>query len=136
MNLADYFANRQGTGILATADGEGRVNAAVFSRPHILKDGRVAFIMPERLTFRNLRSNPHATYLFLEQGSHWAGKRLYLYKTGEEKDSERLQALRRGRHGKKDLPRYLVFFKLEQALPLIGAGTDEEGGPAPVNTSL
>jgi len=130
MNLADYFAGKQGTGILATADGEGRVNAAVFSRPHILNDDRVAFIMPDRLTHHNLQTNPHATYLFLEQGSHWSGKRLYLYKTGEEKDTELLHSLRRGRHGKKDIPRYLVFFKLEKELPLLGAGEDQGNGPA------
>jgi len=130
MNLADYFAGKQGTGILATADGEGRVNAAVFSRPHVLEDGRVAFIMPDKLTHHNLQINPHAVYLFLEQGSHWTGKRLYLYKTDEEKDSALLQSLRRGRHSKKDIPRYLVFFKLQKALPLIGAGEDQGNGPA------
>jgi hypothetical protein len=130
MNLTDYFAGKQGTGILATADGEGRVNAAVFSRPHILNESRVAFIMPDRLTHHNLQTNPHATYLFLEQGSHWSGKRLYLYKTGEEKDTELLHSLRRGRHGKKDIPRYLVFFEVEKALPLIGAGEEQENGPA------
>ena len=124
--MAEYFAQKKGTGILATADGAGKVNAAVFSRPHILPDGRIAFIMPDKLTHHNLMSNPHAAYMFIEADSRWKGKRLYLTKTGEEKDTELLRSLRRGHRGKDDLPRYLVFFRLEKELPLVGAG--ETGG--------
>ena len=36
MNLADYFENAKGVGVLATADAEGRVNVAVYARPHFL----------------------------------------------------------------------------------------------------
>ena len=127
MELKEYFEAKKGTGILTTADGAGRVNAAVFSRPHILADERIAFIMPDKLTHHNLQTNPHAAYMFIEADSRWKGKRLYLEKTGEEKDSELLKSLRRGHHGKEDdLSRYLVFFKLEKELPLIGAGETDD----------
>lgn len=129
MDLADYFAKRKGTGIFATADAAGKVNAAVFSRPHILPDKRIAFIMREKLTHHNLMSNPHAAFMFIEADSHWKGKRLYLTKTGEEKDSDLLRSLRRGHHNKEDVPRYLVFFRLDKVLPLIGAGENEEANP-------
>ncbi len=55
MNLQKYFEEHTGLGVLSTADKEGRVNAAVFSRPHHFEDGTVGFIMPNRLTHNNLR---------------------------------------------------------------------------------
>ena len=42
MNLKEYFENTKGTGVLATSDRQGKVNAAIFARPHILEDGTVA----------------------------------------------------------------------------------------------
>ena len=55
MNLKDYFEQAQGTGVLATADSEGKVNAAIYSRPHVLDDGTVVFLMRQRLTHHNLQ---------------------------------------------------------------------------------
>ena len=83
MDIPEYFENVRGTGVLATADSEGYVDAAVFARPHIMDEKTVAFIMPNRLTHHNLQSNNHATYLFMEQGSGYKGIRLFLIKIGE-----------------------------------------------------
>jgi hypothetical protein len=47
----------------------------------------IAFIMTDRLTHKNLRSNPHAAYLFMESGKKFVGKRLCLKKVKEERDS-------------------------------------------------
>jgi hypothetical protein len=125
MNLRDYFENAKGTGVLATADGDGKVDAAIYSRPHIMTDGTLAFIMRERLTHHNLQSNPQATYLFKEDGPGYEGKRLFMTKIREEEDTELLNSLRRRQYleGKGEA-RYLVFFKLDQELPLIGAGVE------------
>lgn len=124
--LKAYFDNTTGHGILATSDGQGLVNQAVFSRPHIMADGIAAFIMPHRLTHRNLQDNPHASYLFIEGGPGYKGKRLYLTKVREEQDTDLLFSLRRRSYpaDKERLegPRYLVFFRVDQVLPLIGAG--------------
>ncbi len=124
--LKDYFENTKGAGVLATADAGGLVNQAVFARPHIMDDGTVAFIMPQRLTHKNLLENPHAAYLFMESGPGWKGKRLYLTKVREEQDTELLYSLRRRTYPeemeKKEGPRFLVFFKVDMVLPLIGAG--------------
>lgn len=62
MTLKDYFDNAKGYGVLATADAEGKVNTAVYSRPHVMDEKTVAFIMAERLTHENLKSNPWASY--------------------------------------------------------------------------
>lgn len=126
MELAEYFEHTPGLGVLATADSEGRVNAAVYARPHVMDDGTVAFIMPDRLTHHNLQSNPHAAYLFVEERPGYKGKRLYLTKLREEKDTELLYALRRKAYSPeveaREGFRYLVFFTVDNTLPLIGAG--------------
>jgi hypothetical protein len=124
--LKDYFENVQGHGILATADADGRVNMAVYARPHVMDDDTLAFIMPHRLTHANLQVNPHAAYLFMETGPGYKGKRLYLTKVREEQDTELLHSLRRRVYSSEKEqaagPKFLVFFKLDKELPLVGTG--------------
>jgi hypothetical protein len=126
MSLKDYFENTQGTGVLATADKSGRVDAALYSRPHILDDGSIAFIMRDRLTHANLQSNPHAAYLFIENGPGYKGKRLFLTKIREEQDSPLLQELKRRcispEEDAEKGAKFLVIFKIDDELPLVGAG--------------
>lgn len=123
MSLSDYFENTEGFGVLATADGDGKVDAAVYARPHILEDGTIAMIMRDRLTHHNLQSNPHATYLFRENKPGYKGKRLFLTKIREEGEGELLQSLRRRQYiDEKDEAKFVVFFSLDKELPLIGAG--------------
>jgi hypothetical protein len=125
MELKAYFESTNGLGILSTADDKGRVDAAVYSRPHVMEDGTVAFIMRDRLTHSNLQSNPHAAYLFMEKGAGYQGKRLFLTKVSEEQDSSRLAELRRRSYPPEKDRResnYLVFFKIDRILPLVGSG--------------
>jgi len=130
MDLKAYFDQAKGHGVLATADASGRVNAAIFARPHVMEDNSLAFIMPQRLTHNNLQSNPQAAYLFLEAGPGYKGKRLYLSKIREEQDTDLLYSLRRKTYSdekdKKEGPRFLVFFQVDQVLPVVGPG-DSEG---------
>lgn len=121
-----YFENTTGTGVLATVDAEGLLNQAIFARPHIMEDGTAAFIMPHRLTHKNLQESPHAAYLFMEKGPGYQGKRLSLTKVREEQDTELLYSLRRRTYSqekeKQEGPRFLVFFRVDKILPLIGPG--------------
>jgi hypothetical protein len=130
MDLKEYFEQTKGHGVLATADASGRVNLAVFARPHVMEDQSVAFIMPHRLTHNNLQANPQAAYLFLEAGPGYKGQRLYLTKIREEQDSDLLYSLRRRTYPadqeKQEGPRFLVFFQVNQVLPVVGAGDGEE----------
>ena len=87
----------------------------------------VAFIAADRLTHANLQTNPSAVYLFKEQNSY-KGKRLYLMKIREEKDPPVIDEIRRRKHHNPDgdekaESRFLIFFKVDKVLPLIG---DEE----------
>lgn len=123
MELKDYFESTKGVGVMATADADGKVDAAIYARPHFMEDGTIAMIMRDRLTHHNLQSNPHATYLFMEDGPGYKGKRLFLTKVREEQDSELLHSLRRRQYkDDKEEAKFLVFFELEKELPLVGAG--------------
>ncbi len=121
MDLKAYFADAKGTGVLCTADSKGRVDAAIYSRPHFFDDGSLGFIMPHKLTHLNLSENPSACYLWKQAGSQREGVRLYLSKTGEDVDQERIAALRRGHRGDESGQRFLVLFTVDKVLPLIGA---------------
>jgi len=125
MDHKEYFENTEGNGILSTADGNGQVDAAIYARPHFMDDGTIALIMRDRLTHHNLQSNPHACYMFIEKGPGYKGKRLFLSKVGEEQDSDLLHSLQRRQYiNEKDESKFLVFFKIDKELPLVGAGDE------------
>jgi len=131
MKLKDYFENARGIGVLATSDRKGRVNAAVYARPHFFGAQKAVFIMGDRLTRKNLGENPLAVYLFIKSGTKSEGKRLYLKKTGEEKNAMLIKKLRRkadsrtpeksGRESK-----FLVYFQVEKVLSLTGVARVRE----------
>ncbi len=123
MSLKNYFESNKGVGVLSTADGNGKVDSAIYSRPHLIENGTVAWIMRDRLSHSNLQSNPYASFLFKEDGEGYSGKRLFLTKVGEERNTERLQSLRRRKSAYNDgEDRFLVFFKVDKELPLVGDG--------------
>lgn len=124
MTLGEYFESTAGVGVLGTSDAEGLVDAAIYARPHVIDEETIALIMADRRSHRNLQANPRAVYLFKEEGSY-RGRRLYLMKTKEEKDSPLIAEIRRrkssdveGRDG--DGPKFLVWFRIVRIRPLIG----------------
>lgn len=129
MDLQSYFEKTKGTGVLATADKEGKVDVAIYAKPHVMDKDTVAFIMADRLTHHNLQSNSQAAYLFKEDGAGYKGTRFFLTKLREEQDTELLYSIRSKRYtgGKEEgKPRFLVFFRVDKILPLVGAGRDPE----------
>ncbi|MDA3903701.1 MAG: pyridoxamine 5'-phosphate oxidase family protein [Desulfuromusa sp.] len=125
MELKKYFNARTGTGILSTADAEGRVDAAIYARPQIMEDGTLAMIMRDRLTHKNLQENPYAAYLFIENVPGYQGVRLFLKKVREDDDPELInQMTRRCLSAEEDLikgPKFIVYFQVEKTLDLIGS---------------
>lgn len=126
MTLNQYLDNVSGKGVMATADAAGKVDAAIYSKPQILEDGTLVFIMRDHLTHHNIVSNPYATYLFIEDGAHYKGIRLFLKKLREDTDPELIAGMtRRNLTPEQDKargPKFLVYFSLEKILPLIGSG--------------
>jgi hypothetical protein len=121
MDLKEYFESVKGIGVLATADAAGKVDAAIYSRPHFLEEATLAFIMRDRLTHHNLQSNPYATFLFHEKGPGYDGKRLYLKKVREENNPELVKKIKRRKSAEeREEPKFIVYFAVEKVLPLIG----------------
>ena len=128
MNLIEYFQNTKGFGILATANSEGNVDGAPYSKPHFEDGNTVTFIMADRLSHENLNSNPHAAFIFKEEGS-FEGKRLFLTKVKEETDADMINQLMKQYHpdwyeAYKDKKKFLVYFNIQKVLPLVMTETD------------
>ncbi|MDT8441689.1 MAG: pyridoxamine 5'-phosphate oxidase family protein [Desulfuromonadales bacterium] len=132
MQLKEYFEETEGVGVMSTADREGRVDAAIYARPHVMDDGSLAFIMRERLTHRNIGENPYASYLFIEKGAGYRGIRLYLKKIREDNDVELIATMtRRCLTPEEDAargPKFMVYFSIEKALKLIGGDSVDLDG--------
>ena len=124
MGLSEYFENAEGMGILATADSEGVVDLALYAKPYVIDETTIAFVMQERLTHRNLKSNPHAAYMFVEKGQGYAGKRLYLTKIREETNTSVVEMFRKKQPvicaANDDSNKYLVHFQVDDVRPLVG----------------
>jgi len=127
MKLSEYFEGTAGTGVLSTADTAGKVDAAIYARPHFIDEDTIAFIMADKMTHANLQTNPYAVYLFKEKDSY-EGRRLYLRKIDEEKDTPLIDQLRRssrtaaGHDNGNSSSRFLLRFKIDKVRPLTGDG--------------
>ena len=124
MSLYTYFKNAKGTGVLATADSDGVVDIAVYAKPEVVDDTMVAFIMKERLSWENLKSNPRAAYMFIEKGEGYKGKRLYLTKVREETNTSIVEEFIKRQpeiaESGDDSRKYLVYFQVDNVWPLVG----------------
>jgi len=127
MDLKEYFESTEGFGVLSTADDNGKVNAAVYTKPQVIDDSRVAFIMGDKLTHANTQKNSHAVFLYREEGPGYQGKRLYLTKESETDDPELIK-----KTCVREYPSvfcephyldnaFLVTFSVQMVLPLVGA---------------
>ena len=76
-----------------------------------------------------LQENPYATYLFIEAERGYKGLRLFLKKDREDQDLELInQMTRRCLTPEEDEakgPKFLVYFKIEKALKLIGSDSPQ-----------
>ena len=123
MDLKNYFKNASGMGFLATANGKGEVDIAVYSRPHVMDDETLAYGMADRLTHANLTQNPYAVYAFHEGG--FKGKRIFLEKVREETEGTLLDGIRKDADrmvgpGVGSMVKYVVYFRVSKELPLVG----------------
>jgi hypothetical protein len=61
--------------------------------------------------------------MFIEQGEGYKGKRLYLVKTGEETDSNRIKKIKekhKNPFNTESTGKHLVYFKITETRPLVG----------------
>lgn len=129
MNLAEYFKNASGIGVLATCDPGREVDVAVYAKPHFIDESTVALVMKERLSHQNLRANLQAAYMFIENGQNLKGVRLYLTMIREEKNRTLVEEFRKKQPSiypkKDDSDKFLVIFHIDRVRPLVGDGAPE-----------
>ena len=127
MKLSDYFVNAKGIGVLATTDMSGQVNQVIYAKPLFLdKDDEAtcSFVMANRLTHDNVGHNPSASYLFIERGEEYVGKRLSLVVMDEDTDPEKIKSIcrRTAVEISEAECKFLVHFHVEGVRPLMGNG--------------
>ena len=137
MKLSSYFNKVKGVSILSTADAKGNVNASAISKPFVVDEETVAFVMTDNLTHKNLQSNPHAAYFFLEYGEKYAGIRLHLTKIKESMDMDDIHEIRRKRYPifttkYSQESKYAVYFRVDMVLPLVAPRVLKRGVKQPI----
>jgi len=132
MKLSNYFDKVKGFGTLSTADSKGNVNASAISKPFVVDEDTVAFVMTGNLTHKNLQSNPHAAYFFIEKSEKYDGVRLHLTKIKESRDMAVIEEIRKKRYPifsttYSQESKFAGYFKVDNVLPLVAAGVLKRG---------
>lgn len=117
--LQDY-----GIGVMATADGEGNVNTAVYARPHIVDANTLVWGMSDGRSFHNLKQNPRAAYLLKQSGPGFRGARIALELLRIEAEGEMLEEIRRRTNevvgpGAGRAVSHAAWFRIVEIRPLI-----------------
>lgn len=123
MNLAELFAN-PGLGVMSTSSSDGKVNSAVYARPHVIDESTLVWGMTDKRTYQNLTSNPHAAFLFKTGGPGFSGVRLSLELIRSEEGGELLATIKKNTDdvvgpGAGDAVAHAVWFKVVEVRPLI-----------------
>jgi hypothetical protein len=129
MDLEGYFAKAKGIGILGTADAKGKVDVAIYAKPMVVDENTIALVMRERLSHQNIRHNPNAAYMYIEDETDNSGVRLYLNMEREETNASLVDKIIE-EHPEicpepDEANKYLVHFKVERVRELIGDRTLE-----------
>ena len=93
MNFSELFIN-PGLGVMSTAAADGRVNSAVYARPHVIDETTLVWGMTDRRTYRNVSENRHASFLFKTASSGFSGVRLTLELIRTEEEGELLATIK------------------------------------------
>ena len=123
MDLAKLF-EEQGLGIMATADHEGRVNTAIYARPHVIDATTLVWGMTNKRSYQNIIQNPQAAYLFKLAAPGFQGVRLGLELLKTEEQGEMLARIQRNTDeivgpGAGKAVTHAVWFKVVEIRPLI-----------------
>ncbi len=128
--LMEMFNKQPRLGTLATSDGRGAVNNAVFSALNMVDEETVVMAIGENRSYDNLKENPRAAFIFFEPAASpfdWKGARLYLAAAAMEESGplyDQLVAAVRKEVGDQaaDNIKAAVTFKIENVRPLIDFG--------------
>lgn len=114
-------------GILATANNDNDVNAAVFGSPKMIDEDTVIMAIGDNRSANYLKENPKATFIVVEPGeapATWNGARLYLEVEafegyGEVLDSFRANIRKVAGDKSANAIKAAIRFKVTDVRPLI-----------------
>lgn len=125
--LMEQFNRQPRLGTLATSDGEGKVNNAVFSALQMVDEQTVMMAIGDNRSYAYLKRNPRAAFIFFEPAESpfdWQGARVYLKMEQAAENGpafEQMVAIVRQMAGDQaaDNVRAAVTFSIEEVRPLI-----------------
>jgi hypothetical protein len=125
--VMEMFNRKTRIGALATSNGKGDVNAAVFGSPRMIDENTVIMAIGDNRSFQYLQENPKASFIVIEPGdspTDWKGARLYLEMDSFERYGELLDSFRsniRKVAGNKSANAIIaaIRFKITDVRPLI-----------------
>ena len=127
MELKDLekLFEKEGIGIMGTSDKGGWVNMAIYSPPIITSEGLLVFAATERLTYKNLRENPRAMFMYVTNDINWDGARIRLCLVKDEVSGSMLERLKArfkemGYFALALEIKHALYFKIEETRPLKG----------------
>jgi Pyridoxamine 5'-phosphate oxidase len=123
MNFSELF-QQYGIGVMATADRDGKVNTAVYARPHVIDATTLVWGMTEGRSYRNIAQNPQASYLFRASGPGFQGVRLELELLRTEESGEMLAQIQQNTNevvgpGAGSNVTHAAWFRVREVRPLI-----------------
>lgn len=95
--VMEMFNKESRIGVMATANKNGDVNAAVFGSPRMIDEETVIMAIGENRSFKYLQENPKASFIVVEPGESpatWKGVRIYLKMDSYERYGEVLDSFR------------------------------------------
>ncbi|MFH1885590.1 MAG: pyridoxamine 5'-phosphate oxidase family protein [Pseudomonadota bacterium] len=124
-----FFVDRERTNVLATSDGQGKVNLAVFGSPAFSGDDALVMMLGDNRSWENLQGNPEAALLVIRHGSAGMkiqGCRVYL-KLRETADSgpefDGMKAELKARIGDAaEILKHWLIFDITEARPILDFG--------------
>jgi len=123
MHLAELFTH-PGLGVMSTSSSEGKVNNAVYARPHVINETTLVWGMTDKRTYQNLTRNRHAAFLFKTNDPGFNGVRLALELIKTEEAGELLESIKENTDeivgpGAGAVITHAVWFRVTEIRPLI-----------------
>lgn len=123
MKLSDLFTNA-GLGVMSTSSSDGKVNSAIYARPHVIDETTLVWGMTDKRTYQNLTRNRHAAYLFKTSSHGFCGVRLALELIRTEESGELLETIKKNTDvivgpGAGAAVTHAAWFKVVEVRPLI-----------------
>lgn len=123
MNLRELFTH-PGLGVLSTSSADGKVNSAVYARPHVIDDTTLVWGMTDKRTYENLTHNRHAAFLFKTNSAGFNGVRLGLELIRTEEQGDMLASIKKNTDeivgpGAGAAVTHAAWFKVTEVRPLI-----------------